>query len=267
MLLVAPLTILPLETADLLWTFLLINALVLTLFALRVRDRRIFVLVPLWPPVLAAFQTGNITLVLVLLVALAWRYRDRDFSPGALVGAAIALKLFLWPVAVWLVATRRYREAAIAAILGVLSLLTVLPFMSLGDYAQLVRNNDDLLASESYSAYALLHELGASDGVARTVWLAAGIAVLVLGRRSFPLCIVASLMLSPIVWLHYFALLIVPLAVVRARLWVWALPLAYWLTPGDGNGSTWQLALALAVTAAILAVLAVNLLPTRHARA
>ena len=56
-------------------------------------------------------------------------------------------------------------------------------------------------------------------------------------------------------------------AVVRARLWVWALPLAYWLVPGDGNGATWQLALALAVTAAILAVSALNIPPTRQARA
>ena len=62
--------------------------------------------------------------------------------------------------------------------------------------------------------------------VAWALWLAAGLAVLMAGvvvslrgdeRRGFALLIAASLLLTPIVWLHYFAMLLVPLAIARPR--------------------------------------------------
>ena len=37
----------------------------------------------LWPPVISAIQTGNVTLPLALAAALVWRYRDRAVVPGA----------------------------------------------------------------------------------------------------------------------------------------------------------------------------------------
>ena len=44
---------------------------------------------------------------------------------------------------------------------------------------------------------------------------------------TFIVAIGAAFALSPIVWLHYFVLLYIPIAIVRPRLsWLWALPLA-----------------------------------------
>ncbi len=70
------------------------------------------------------------------------------------------------------------------------------------------------------------------------------------------LAIVASLALSPIVWLHYFALLLVPLAITRPRFGpVWILPIALWVVPADGNGrAAWQTALTLVVFSAVVAL-------------
>ena len=52
-------------------------------------------------------------------------------------------------------------------------------------------------------------------------------------RRAFSVAIIAALLLTPIVWLHYFALLVVPLALARPRLaWAWGLLWLLWLTPG-----------------------------------
>ena len=75
-------------------------------------------------------------------------------------------------------------------------------------------------------------ELGADTAWA--LWLAVGLAVLVAGvivairgdeQRAFALLIAASLVLTPIVWLHYFAILIVPLAIARPRFdLTWLLP-------------------------------------------
>ena len=50
------------------------------------------------------------------LAAVAWRYRDRFPIPGFALGVAVALKFFLWPLVLWLAATRRWRDAAIAAV-------------------------------------------------------------------------------------------------------------------------------------------------------
>ena len=55
--------------------------------------------------------------------------------------------------------------------------------------------------------------------------------------RSFTLAIAAALTLSPIVWLDYFALAALPLALARPRLsWIWFLPLATWGLSGAGLG-------------------------------
>jgi hypothetical protein len=79
----------------------------------------------------------------------------------------------------------------------------------------------------------------------------------VLARRGaevagLALALAASLLASPIVQLHYFALLIVPLALVRPRLSpVWALPVAMWVcASGSAN---WEIAAVLAAGAAIVA--------------
>ena len=51
------------------------------------------------------------------------------------------------------------------------------------------------------------------------------------------LTIAASLVLSPIVWLDYYAVLAIPLAIVRPRLGpLWLLPLLTWGVRGAGAG-------------------------------
>ena len=47
-----------------------------------------------------------------LPLALAWRYRERARVAGLAVGVAVAAKLFVAPLVVWLLLTRRFRAAA-----------------------------------------------------------------------------------------------------------------------------------------------------------
>jgi hypothetical protein len=83
-------------------------------------------------------------------------------------------------------------------------------------------------------------------------------AVVALGRRSdasaFAAALAASLALTPIVWLHYFALLFVPIAIGRPRLSpLWLAPLAFWATPlPESGGSAVRIALTVLVTAIAL---------------
>jgi hypothetical protein len=77
-------------------------------------------------------------------------------------------------------------------------------------------------------------------------------------RLSLAASIAASLLLSPIVWLHYFVLLLVPLALARPRLtaaWV-ILPLPFWFSSANGqsHGHAGAIVLALATASAILLV-------------
>jgi hypothetical protein len=198
-----------------------------------------------------------VTLPLVLLVALTWRYRDRTATAGIALGIALALKFFLWPVLLWLAVVRRTTAALVAAALATASLLLLLPFTSIGDYLALLRNLSDTFDGLSYTLYALLVDLGAPSSLARAATLAAGAVVLALAwrRRSLGLFVGAALLLSPIVWRHFFALLVVPLALARPRFdWVWLVPLAFWFVPGTYNGAPWQTALGLAVGAATVAL-------------
>jgi hypothetical protein len=107
------------STASIIASVSLLVLLAAALWLLDVRDWRIYGLMGLWPGVIAAVQTGNLSIPLTLLVALAWRNRDRTWAPGLFIGAAIALKLFLWPLLVWLLALHRYRAAATGAAVGV----------------------------------------------------------------------------------------------------------------------------------------------------
>jgi hypothetical protein len=113
--------------------------------------------------------------------------------------------------------------------------------------------------------YALGLDLGLAHAVALALWLslAASLtaAILFVGRRgddrrAFVLALTAALAISPIVWLHYFVLLLVIVAVVHPRLgpiWFIGLPLQFFVTTSNGNGTTRQ-------TAAVLVVAAVTVL-------
>lgn len=70
--------------------------------------------------------------------------------------------------------------------------------------------------------------------------------------RSFVLAVGAALACSPIVWLHYFAILLVPVAISRPRLSpLWFVPLAMWgFGAGTGNGTTAETAVVIGVAAA-----------------
>jgi hypothetical protein len=246
---------------------LVLTALVvlLAVAALRlvgVRDWRCWGLACLAPTVVSAIQTTNLTLLLLLALAAIWALRHRSLAPGVVLASTLATKLFLWPVLVWLVATRRYR-AALVSVAATIALVAgswaLIGFAGLRDFPALLGVLADALERDSYTIFALLMDLGTPDLVARAAGIAVGSAVLlgcwVLGRRgdearSFTLAIVASLLFSPIVWLHYFALLLVPIAIVHKRLsLLWATPLLFWLAQGHGNGNTFNTVWALGVVA------------------
>jgi hypothetical protein len=252
--LATPLALLPATVADVAMTGLLLVTAAATLAVLRVRDWRVYAVVAIWPPFLSGLQTANVTFAVSLLAALAWRYRSRALLPGLMVGLAVGVKLFPWPLAVWLLATRRFAAGLLALGVGALSILAVAPFGNPFDYVRLLRRLGDEMAENGYSLLGLT----GSGTAGRVLMLSVALAVLALvvrhredDRRSFTLAIVACLLCTPIVWLHYLQLLVVPLAIARPRLSpLWFLPLATWLAP-VGYASAWQVAVVLGVVATL----------------
>jgi hypothetical protein len=193
----------------------------------------------LWPQVTGEMRVSHLTAPICLLLALAWRTRDRATQPGLAVGLATALKFFVWPLGVWLAATHRYRAALVAIGVAAASLLLVLPYVSLDHYARSLVQLGHGFDQDSYTVFGLLVQSGASETTARLATWAVGLALLAgtWRYRSFTLAVAAALTLSPIVWLDYFAVAMVPLAIARPRLsWVWFVPLATWGLSGAGLG-------------------------------
>lgn len=267
--LMAPLALLPLHVADVVVTVLLLAMPIACLRLLGVRDIRCYAALFLWPPVIWSVQTANLSLPLALGAALLWRYRDRLSAAALFAGAMIAVKLFLWPLLIWLAATRRRPTSLLALLLaaaGTFGSWAVIGFAGLGAYPHMLGRLTALEASASYSPQALAAMLGAPAAVASAIRYALagavlGAAVLLArrpgeDRRSFTLALAASILFSPIVWLHYFALLIVPVALFRPRFGgVWLLPALLWACPVRPDGPTWLTVLVLADFAAVVGLL------------
>ncbi|MER3412471.1 MAG: hypothetical protein C4305_09390, partial [Thermoleophilia bacterium] len=115
--------------ATIAWTVLSLAAVAGALWLLGVRDWRCYCLAAVYPATRSAIDVGTIGAFLLLAVAVAWKWRERLVASAA-VGAAVALKLFLWPLAVWLALGRR-RWAGPAAV-GFALALALLPWAALG---------------------------------------------------------------------------------------------------------------------------------------
>jgi hypothetical protein len=269
-LLATPLTVLSQEAAGLFVMAMLVLAALAVLYVLDVRDWRCYGLAAMWPPIISAVQTGNLTLWLALACALAWRFRDRIWTPAVAVGLTLAAKFFLWPLVVWFAATRRALTAAVACVAGVVLLIAtwaVIGFAGLVDYPHMLQRLDDIVGDDSYTLYIVGTDAGLPSPVARALWMGAGlvlvVGVVLLGRRgdertAFIIAVAAALALTPIIWLHYFALLLVVVAVAQPRLGaVWFVPFAMAITPGSGDPTPFDTAWALGV-AALTVVLAIR---------
>jgi hypothetical protein len=262
-----PLGVLPFPIAAAVITVILLAAIAATLYVLEVRDWRCYGAAYLSIPVLHDVRLGALTPLLALGLALAWRWRARPASAIPLAFVTVA-KLFLWPVGVWLLATGRVRIALRTALYGAgASALAwaVIGFAGLADYPRLLQVLASSEQADGYSPVSALLALGLGGTAARVAATAIGLVLLaccaIVGRRgderrSLTLALAAALVLSPIVWLHYFVLLLVPIALARRTFSpLWLVPLLFWATPYEEHfGEHWRIGVGLAVAALVLVV-------------
>lgn len=271
-----PLAVLPFPVAGALYSAALVAAMFLTLRILGVRDWVCYSACLVWAATLQAIALGTVGPLLALLLAVAWRYRDRRVVCALAVAGAVCLKLFLWPLLVWLVATRRLKTGFLSLALGVAAAVAgwaAIGFAGLTSYPALLNKFSAVTEARAFSIAGLNHSLGLPENVGRGALLVAGaasVAAIVMltrrsegDRRAFAMAIAAALLLSPVVWLHYFCLLAVPIAIARRRMsMLWLIPVALPLPISD-SGSTFVTVWALGVAATVFVVV---LRPTVRAR-
>jgi hypothetical protein len=225
-----PFALLPLAVACNLWACATILSLVIALRVVHVRDWRIYGLVFGLVPVLDAWRTGNFTLLFCLGLALIWRYRERPIVAAAIVAVMVSLKPFIWPIALWFIATRRYKAAASVAALTLainLAAFGTLGFSTVHGYLHLSSLVTHTQYREGYTLLALVLRTGVPTSMAKlfAIAVAAIVALMVvrLGRRgselaALVLAVTVVLLATPVLWNHYFALLLIPLGIARPRL-------------------------------------------------
>jgi alpha-1,2-mannosyltransferase len=264
----APLALLGSGPSQVIDMFVGIAAVPAILWTLNVRDWRVYGVVMLWLPIFDGWQSGNVTLPLTLMVALAWRHRDRPWVAGLLTATAISVKPFVWPVGLWLLATRRWKAAAWALASGlVLNLLAweLVGFNEISTFVHLSSEDTRALWKGGYSTLAVAHHLGWSRSTGETLLLLSSVAaaaiLVYLGavkrreRDAFVLAVLLMLLASPLLWAHYFSLLLIPLALCRPQLGVaWVLPIMMWPMPPRQPVHGWEEALGWVLTALVLGV-------------
>lgn len=258
---------LPFPAAATAWIVVSLAAAFATLWVLDVRDWRCYLLWMLNAVTLSTALTGNATTLVVLLVALMWRFRDVAGGAGAALAAAIAIKLFAAPLVLWLALTRRYRAAAYAVVGSVVAVVgawSVIGFDGLTGYLDVLDRNNATYSADGPFLQGLLQQWGVDRSVAFATGIAAGLVFLGgawLVRhdqmRSLVLVLTAVIIVPPVAWVGYATLLVVPLAVRSPRFGPWWLLLAgfayvhWWHSPLTFRSAGLSLA-TLALTAGLV---------------
>ncbi len=202
-----------------------------------------------WGAVLQELVLGQLQSLLLLILLLAWAAlrSEKDRLGGVLLGLGVALKLVVWPVAVYLLLKRRWR--AVAACFGTVVALNLLMGAVVGFgtvlryYTRVGPQVAGLYRGEAfnYSLWTVGRRLFEGTGspvqlsmqapplvawpfgaslaaiALPLAWLCMSLAAAVRCRRTdsaLGILLCASLLVSPVAWTHYLLLASVPMAVV-----------------------------------------------------
>lgn len=256
----------PRGAGDVIFTVVALAAPLQALRLLGVRDWRVYGTVMLWPAVGFGAQTANLSMLFTLAVAAIWHYRDRPRAVGLLFGLVVAMKLFLFPLGLFLLATRRF--AALGYAIATTVCVTTAAWLIVGTdeldrYSAIVEKFTSLREDYGYSVVGFVEDVGGgrSAGYAVAITLAGSVALAcaiagLKGRHSasFILALSVALLATPIVWLHYFVFLLVPIGLRCPSLHpLWALPLVMYLDIAEVNPTALQVALAMTLAALVVA--------------
>jgi alpha-1,2-mannosyltransferase len=241
--LLLPFALLAAKTATFVWIGLSLVAFVVGVAILPVsRSVRwwILLLAGLSFPFVYAVKLGQVGPILFFTFAIGWRWIDDPIRLGASAAAGAAIKLQPGLLLVWALLTSRFRAVVVGAVallvLGVAATLVAGPG-AWSDFLVLIRTVADPITTEhNLTPGAIAYQFGAPGGVAAGLQLLNTIAVVAAflaairwagDEASYLVAVIASQLISPILWDHYAMLLLLPVAYLLSagRWWALAIPL------------------------------------------
>lgn len=242
---IGPLTTIPADTGAIAWYVLKVGALALACLLMPVRPatRLLAFSVSVFGfAVLRDLIMGNVSILLLIPLAAGWRWLDRPAGSIAL-AIATSVRATMGAFLLWFLVRRAWGPLAWMVAAGIAIVLLSVPFVGIEgyrDYVTLLANvsgTTDLLQNRHLTRLVL--ELGVP---AESAWLALlpawalGLAAIALSRRrdaetGYLVTAGTTLLLAPLMWDHYLAMLLLPAAFLfeRGRPWAILLPLLTWL--------------------------------------
>jgi alpha-1,2-mannosyltransferase len=191
-------------------------------------------------PFVYAVKLGQVGPLLFLVFAVGWRCLGQPVGFGVSAAIGAALKLQPAVLVVWAVLTRRFQAALVS--LAALAVLAIVATILAGtgawaDFVTLIRTvSEPITTAHNFTPGAVAYQLGIDSGSAaliQTINLV-GVAVIFLAsirwstdESSYLVAVIASQLVSPILWDHYAMLLLLPVAYLLSagRWWALAIPL------------------------------------------
>jgi alpha-1,2-mannosyltransferase len=242
-----PFTIISQASATALWYVLRVILLAVGCGVMPVRPSvrlLIFAVAAFSQPVLSDLVLGNVSVLVMVLLAFVWRGLDRPM--GSLATAlAMSIRPTLGLLLIWWALRRRWAAIAWTAVAGIVLILLTLPVVGVRgyeDYVTVLRNVSQVTGvSNNLDLASTVLRLSVNPGpLVATAALYTGYAIAIVAmlaslrfdrELSFMVTIGATLLLAPLLWDHYLATLLLPAAFLaqRGRTWGLALPLLAWL--------------------------------------
>jgi hypothetical protein len=191
-------------------------------------------------PVLYSIKLGQVGPILLLLFVLGWRWLDRPIGLGATIAVGTLIKVQPALLGVWAVLTRRPMAALVGAAVILVAVLVTLPLVGItawSDYVSLLRTvSEPVTTPHNFTVGAVLYQAGVSADTANLVQWAVVAGTLVVAfvaalrldaEASYVVAVVATQLVSPLLWDHYAVVLLLPTAwlLARRRWWGVAIPL------------------------------------------
>ena len=243
--LLTPITAIGLPTVTALWLLLGLAILVLTCALMPVQPWikvTMLGVALLSAPFIHNLQFGNVSGIVAFLAVVCWRWLDKPLGSAA-IAASLMLRPWLGIIGVWWLVRRQWLAVAWLAAVGlglVILSAAVMGVKPWQDWITVLRNlGDELGVGPNYDIGSVALRLGASPVVAHLFlvggYVLAVAAIVVSLRRdrhiSFAVTLTATTLLSPLLWVHYLTVLIVPAALMasRGRRLAVFIPLLLWL--------------------------------------
>ncbi|MEW5991519.1 MAG: glycosyltransferase family 87 protein [Chloroflexota bacterium] len=192
-------------------------------------------------PLVYAIKLGQVGPILLFTFAVGWRWMDRPWRFGAATAIGTAIKIQPALLFGWALLTGRRRAVvvglAVFAVLALAATLVAGPSSWVDQATLLARVSKPIDTPNNLTPGRLALEAGAEPALAWAVqvshWALVAVVVVWATLRCAPVAsylavVIASQMISPILWNHYSLMLLLPVAwlLSRGRRWVVLVALA-----------------------------------------